>query len=296
MIVFIECSNHSTRVLYSEILNFAAMQLMEVPGIILENVEVESLHLGRAVIVDCYLPCNIKDPSNLSLLLINDGQNLAEMKFRELLNSLITTSEISPLLCVAIHANEDRKMEYGVAGIPDYLGRGIKAANYTAFILDELLPFIHDKYQVPSFRQKAFAGFSLGGLSALDIVWRHPDIFNTAGVFSGSFWWRSIDQVDPAYDDQQHRIMHQVVRAGRYHPGQTFFIQCGNKDETKDRNNNGIIDSIDDALDMIAELEAKGYKSSKDIFYYEMPDGRHDLPTWAAAMPVFLKWGWGVRS
>ena len=58
-------------------------------------------------------------------------------------------------------------------------------------------------------------------------------------------------------------------------------------DETHDRNNNGIIDSIDDALDLMAELKQKGYT---DIEYLELADGKHDIPTWGRAMPVFLKW------
>ena len=66
-------------------------------------------------------------------------------------------------------------------------------------------------------------------------------------------------------------------------------------DEVKDRNNNGIIDSIDDTKDMIAELVAKGYREEKDIEYLEMADGRHDVPTWGRAMPDFLEWGWGRR-
>ena len=105
----------------------------------------------------------------------------------------------------------------------------------------------------------------MGGLSALDIVWNHPDKFRKAGVFSGSLWWRSVDQTDKDYDDDKHRIMHQVIRNGVYHPGLKFFFQCGNMDETMDRNNNGIIDSIDDTLDLIKELMNKGYNREKDI-------------------------------
>ena len=65
-------------------------------------------------------------------------------------------------------------------------------------------------------------------------------------------------------------------------------------DEVMDRNNNGIIDSIDDTLDLIKELEAKGYDPQQDIYYLEMTDGRHDIPTWSRAMPAFLQWGWGM--
>ncbi len=87
--------------------------------------------------------------------------------------------------------------------------------------------------------------------------------------------------------------MQQVIRNGKYHRGLKFFFQCGNMDETMDRNNNGIIDSIDDTLDIIKELEAKGYDREKDIEYLEMSDGKHDIATWGRAMPEFLKWGWG---
>ncbi len=159
--------------------------------------------------------------------------------------------------------------------------------------MEELIPYISEACRVSSFREKAFAGFSLGGLSALDIVWNHPAEFNKAGVFSGSFWWRSLDQNEEGYDDDKHRIMQQQIRKGKFHRGLKFFFQCGNMDETKDRNQNGIIDSIEDTLDVIKELEAKGYENGKDIYYMEIKDGRHDVATWGRAMPEFLKWGWG---
>ncbi|MEI9909158.1 MAG: alpha/beta hydrolase-fold protein [Bacteroidota bacterium] len=123
------------------------------------------------------------------------------------------------------------KHEYGVAGHPDYLGRGGRAGLYTSFIRKELIPFIKKTYVLDSFREKAFAGFSLGGLIALDIVWSHPKEFTKVGVFSGSLWWRNIDQAEERYDDDKHRIMHQRIRHGFYHAGLKFFFQCGNMDE-----------------------------------------------------------------
>ena len=63
-----------------------------------------------------------------------------------------------------------------------------------------------------------------------------------------------------------------------------------------DRNNNGIIDSIDDTLGLIQELEKKRYKNEADIHYINYPDGKHDVKTWGRAMPAFLKWGWGIGT
>ncbi len=269
------------------------MQGTNISGILVENNVVTSEHLQRDVTVDCFLPYHVSDSSELRLLMINDGQNMEEMGFETILEQLYGEKALVPLLCVAIHAGEARKMEYGVSAQPDYLGRGAKAPAYTSFIMHELLPFLQQHYHINSFKEKSFAGFSLGGLSALDIVWNHPGEFKKAGVFSGSLWWRSIDQDDAHYDDDRHRIMHQQIRNGTYHPGLKFFLQCGNKDETWDRNNNGIIDSIDDTRDLLNELQAKGYEQGSDVFYLEMPDGAHDIATWAKAMPLFLQWGWG---
>lgn len=273
------------------------MELANVPGILMETISIKSVFLDREVKLDFYLPRNVVAPNQMSLLLINDGQDLPKMPFDAMLEDLYADKDvIEPLLCVGIHCAPDRKMEYGVADKKDYLGRGAKAGLFTSFILQELLPFIRRTYAVSSFKEKAFAGFSLGGLMALDIVWSHPEEFSKVGVFSGSLWWRTIDQTDEQYDDNKHRIMHQQIRNGAFSPWLKFFFQCGNMDETKDRNNNGIIDSIDDTLDLLNELEAKGYDKQKDIFYLEMEDGLHDVATWARALPVFLKWGWGVKK
>jgi len=177
---------------------------------------------------------------------------------------------------------------------PDYKGRGNKAKNYTEFVFEELIPYIRTNYYRQGFREKAFAGFSLGALSALDIVWNHPIEFSKVGTFSGSLWWRTKDKNDKTYNDDTDRIMHQQIKNGQYYPWLKFFFECGAADEEGDRNNNGIIDSIDDTIDLIKELVAKGYDEKKDIYYMQLDDGKHDVATWARAMPEFLKWGWGI--
>lgn len=272
------------------------MPLQNVSGVFPERKILPSIHLERDVTVDFFLPKNVSDPSSMNLLLVNDGQDMEKLGLEEMLNSLYAEKAIQPLLCAAIHAGKERKTEYGVASQVDYMGRGSGAGQYTSFVRDELMPVIQKSFALPSFKEKAFAGFSLGGLSALDMVWNHPGDFTKAGVFSGSLWWRIIDQTEAGYDDDKHRIIHQLIRNRPYRPGLKFFFQCGNMDETMDRNNNGIIDSVDDTLDLIDELVAKGYDREKDIFYLELADGKHDIATWARAMPVFLKWGWPAAS
>lgn len=255
-----------------------------------------SAFLAREVTVDSYLPVNISHPENLPLLLVNDGQDLPRFNFADMLDEMITFGVIEPIIVIGIYCGEDRRNEYGTAIISDYKGRGAKAGLYTSFIFEELLPFIRRKYGLPQVREKSFAGFSLGALSAMDIVWNNPREFSKAGMFSGSFWWRTKSSRQEAFSEDLDRIMHQQIRAGNYAHWLKFFFQCGTLDETDDRNNNGVIDSIDDTRDLIDELVTKGYNLPGDIYYYEMPDGRHDVPTWGRAMPEFLKWGWGIEK
>jgi enterochelin esterase-like enzyme len=262
----------------------------EITNILVERTTLNSVFLEREVIIDAYLPTNVARPQEMGLLLINDGQDLPKMPFEEILNDLLERERIEPVLCVGIHCGAERKMEYGVANEPDYKGRGAKAAAYTSFVFEELLPVIHETYNVPSFKEKSFAGFSMGGLSALDIVWNHPHEFANVGVFSGSLWWRSKGYRE-GYDDNKHRIMHQQIKRGDFYPRLKFFFECGALDEKADRNNNGVIDAIDDTLDLIKELHKKGY-GDNSIKYLELQDGTHDVPTWARAFPDFLQWAW----
>ena len=124
---------------------------------------------------------------------------------------------------------------------------------------------------------------------AFDIVLDNPLEFNAAAVFSGSFWWRSIS-LDEGYVEAKHRIMHAKIRTKASVETQKFFFQAGKLDELADRNNNGIIDSIDDTIDIIAELEKIGYQGGEQLFYYEVEDGKHDLETWGRVLPQFLHW------
>lgn len=258
----------------------------------IESFSIHSDYLDRKVLLDAYLPKNIFDPSEITLLLINDGQDMEKLGLATMLNNLLEEGAITPILAIGIHCNEDRRLEYGTADILDYNMRGSRAKFYRKFITQELIPYVRKNFFLPQVREIAFAGFSLGGLSVMDIAWKHPEIFSKVGVFSASFWWRTKD-LHHGYIEETDRIMHRLIREGEYAPNLKFFISTGTLDETMDRNHNGIIDSIDDTLGVIDELEKKGYQKETDIEYLELEDGKHDVHTWARAMPYFLKWGWG---
>lgn len=256
-----------------------------------EQFLLSSQYLQREVMVNAYCNTSFLSTEPISLLLMNDGQDVLQFSFDILFQQLNSSTTLQPLLCIAIHSGKDRLNEYGTAYAADYKGRGAKAGLYSKFIFDELIPFVRKKYNQPIFKEKSFVGFSLGALSALDIVWNHANEFSKIGIFSASLWWRR-KSYDDGYNDEIDRLMHLQIRHGGFYPWLKFYIQCGALDETADRNNNGIIDSIDDALDLIVELKAKGY-TNEHIQYVLLQQGKHDIETWHNALPAFLEWGWG---
>jgi predicted alpha/beta superfamily hydrolase len=158
---------------------------------------------------------------------------------------------------------------------------------YARFVTEELIPWIHDKYDISDHVSRTIAGWSLGGLSAIDIAWHSPHLFQKIGVFSGSLWWRNPHLIK---DDVHHRLMHHKVKHTPAPPLLKFWFQAGTEDEKADRNKNGIIDAIDDTLDLIVELEAKGYKKGEDMHFHIEEGGKHDVETWAKVMPMFMEW------
>lgn len=255
-----------------------------------------SVHLSRKVEFDIFLPPHYySEKEKYPVLYFNDGQDMAGIKLEQTLEELYFQNKIKKVIVVAIYCNSARVQEYGTASCADFAKRGSQAAKYTRFVLEELIPFINSRYNtLTEANNTAFAGFSLGGLSALDIAWAHAKTFSKVGVFSGSFWWRK-KALDKGYTDAD-RIMHSIIKESEARKGMKFWFQTGTEDETKDRNNNGVIDSIDDTLDLIQELQSKGYTLEKDIRYLEITGGKHDKETWSEALPDFLEWTFGKED
>lgn len=256
------------------------------------NFKIPSANLKREVEIDLYVPEGILGNEKIELLLLNDGQDVAKMDFPKILEEAHHNKRNHRLIVVAIKASTERLMEYGVAGVPDFKGRGAKARLYNDFVIKELLPFVKKKIAMPITGKVAFAGFSLGGLSAFDIAWNNPSVFDAVGVFSGAFWWRKKDLID-GYTDAD-RIMHALIDTTSTKPDMKFWLMTGTEDEKADRNKNMIIDSIDDTIDVVKSLLKKGYKRPENIFYFEKVGGKHDVATWEKVMPAFLTWAFEI--
>jgi len=240
--------------------------------------------------VDVYLPPGYAgNPTRrYPVLYANDGQDLATAHFPAVLALLVATGRMAPIIVVAIHSTEARTPEYATAGRPALLADGVMAAAYQRFVLDSLMPRIASRFRIlPGAGHTGIMGWSLGGLSAFDLAWNHPDRFGTVGVFSGSLWWR--DNNGSTEERLAGRIVHRMVRAGPSRPALRFWFMAGRQEEDDDRDGNGVIDVIQDTRELIEILVGQGHREGGDIEWREV-DGRHDLTTWARLLPDFLGW------
>ncbi len=251
-----------------------------------------SRHLQRKVALTIIHNSLPDDKSAVHLLLLNDGQDIDQMRLVPILDSLSAADKIGPLVIVAIHAG-DRMQEYGIADRPDFMKRGSKAKHYNDFVDNELLPFIKKRSGIRKFKSVAIAGWSLGGLSAFDIAWNNSDKIDMAGIFSGSFWWRDKDTNDSTYSDEKNRIILAKMKAARKKPPIRFWFMSGSLEETSDRDKDGIIDVQDDTEDLRLLLMERGLVSKENLPYVIDKLGKHDIPTWSRNLPDFLIWAFG---
>lgn len=253
--------------------------------------DVVATELGNRRDILVYLPPGYLEHANAcyEVLYLNDGQEHEALGLHETLARLTAARRIRPILVVAIPTNDNRLHEYGTAVAPNRQGLGSLAAPYTRYVINELMPRIESEFRVcPG---ATISGVSLGGLSAFDIAWNHPERFAAVGVMSGSFWWRAAE--DETQIDAGKRIAHALVRRATQSPPFRLWFQVGTRDEVSDRDDDGVIDAIQDTLELMAELRAIG-GADADLAYVEVRGGRHDYPTWARVLPEFLIWAFGT--
>ncbi len=253
-----------------------------------------SVALGNSREIGVFLPPGYEHAGTrrYPTLYVNDGQDQDALQLRETLATLFQRRQIPPIIAVAVPTNDDRLQEYGTAVCPNAQQLGSKAAQYAHFLTGELMPAINQGFrtsQNPA--DMGIFGVSLGGLSAFDIAWNHPDKFGVVGVMSGSFWWRAA--ADETAVSPHELIAHEMVRRTAAKPTLRLWFEAATQDEASDRDNNGVIDAIQDTLELIEELEKIGFSHGEDVMYVEVAGGRHSYHTWSQQFPHFLRWAFG---
>jgi enterochelin esterase-like enzyme len=223
--------------------------------------------------------------TDLPLVILFDGQNHERLGLLQTLNQLWFEQNVKPFALVALWAGSARLENYGIPGRPDYQGRGARGEAFGKFLLQELLPELEKNYPITKNpRQRFLVGFSFTGLGALAQVLTNPTQWGGAIIMSGSFWWRS------GTDAQNTRIILDVIQKLPQFPRvHRFWMMAGTAEETSDRDGDGIIDVVDDTLDVVQALKQKGYPDAL-LSMSIIEGGRHHESTWLQHLPSALKW------
>ena len=161
------------------------------PGV-LEELRFGSRALDREVHLSVYLPARFRRTARYPLLIVHDGSD--DLRFaaaKTALDNLIHVLDVASLV-VAFVDPRDRLVEY-----PDHAG-------HARFVASELLPDLARRLPlVDSPRARGLMGSSFGGVATLSTAHRHPRLFGSLIVQSGSFVFTDLP-VDhgggPAFD------------------------------------------------------------------------------------------------
>lgn len=99
---------------------------------------------------------------------------------------------------------------------PESISTGGKGAQYIDFIVNELKPFIDQKYLTLADRT-AMAGISLGGLISTYATCTYPQIFKNIAIFSSGFY-RNQEEIEKLLMRSDMSLI------------ESFYLDCGTKE------------------------------------------------------------------
>jgi len=99
---------------------------------------------------------------------------------------------------------------------PGIVGRGEK---FILYLEKELMPYIESKY--PTAPNKIFIGHSVGGLSVVNTLIHHPNLFDAYVSLDGALWWNNQQIVTDA----------KLILANENYKRKTLFMALANRME-----------------------------------------------------------------
>ena len=223
------------------------------------------------------------DGRRYPVVYFHDGQNVfdaatsfigVEWGADETATRLIAEGRMRPAILVGVANTAARMDEYTHAA--DARHGGGRSADYQRFLVEELKPFVDQRYRTkPGPDDTAVIGSSLGGLAALDLGLDHPEVFRRIGSVSTSVWWAD-------------REVLRRVAAGRG-AGLRIWLDIGTAEGPPP--SPGARDTrLDDQRALRDALVARGYREGVDLHYEEIEGAPHNERAWAARLDRILAW------
>jgi enterochelin esterase-like enzyme len=231
--------------------------------------QIPSRHQGRSRRVWVYTPpgyAAARD-TGLGVMVAFDGaEYLTAIPLPHLLDSLLAVGAVPPLVAVLI---DDAS---GPSRLDDLANR----AWFVDFIGNDVVPWARARWHVSRDPRRAvITGSSAGGLAAVHIALRRPDLFGNALSQSGAFWRGNEATNGPPYEWLTTQVARWPLAAVR------LWLEVGS---TESRGAlEGDAPSILSANRALRDtLHARGY----DVTYVEVPNGVHAPESWVTRLPI----------
>ena len=186
--------------------------------------------LKQERLIRVYLPRNYnKENQSYPVLYMHDGQNVFQddvaIGGTSLeLETYLDENELE-IIVVGIDQNSVERIneycpwingEYSKKILGQASSAGGKGIQYVDFIVNELKPFIDNKY--PTLKERtAMAGISLGGLISTYAMCRYPQVFKSIAVLSSAFY-RNQEEIEKLIKDTDLSLIERV------------YLDCGTKE------------------------------------------------------------------
>lgn len=186
------------------------------PGEIID-LTVQSSALRRRSESRVYLPARFRRTHTYPLLIVHDGDDyLHYAAMRTVLDNLIHRLDMAETVVVFTNPG-DRNREYA------------NSVQHARFVAKELLPTVEEQFPLVSTPSgRCLMGASFGGVASLSTAYRHPDLFGSLLLQSGSFVFTDIGTDHGGGDvfDPVVRFMNRY-RAAPRKVASRLFVSCG---------------------------------------------------------------------
>ena len=148
-----------------------------------------------------WIPERFKNESLPVLYLLDGGINEKFKQITKLIDELIKSNRIQPLMIVGIeniNRNFDFTRNTNVVKDKKWVPEYGNAENFEKFIVLELLPHISKNYKTNN--SKIIVGESLGGLLVMDILFYFPHYFDSFIAIDPSLWWNNHELFDSYFE------------------------------------------------------------------------------------------------
>lgn len=181
---------------------------------------------------------------------------------------LVEAEQLKPLTIVSASIDDS----YGVDSAP--ANDGYDHGPYERYIVDELVPAVRERYGSGGLSPLYVGGLSMGGFAALNVAFRHPDMFAGIGALSPAFFIAPPSDREWIYSADGGSSLFDLAEASAAY-GKHVFLGYGDHD----------YDWVQKATDQLKDtLNARGTEVGFDV----VPGG-HEASSWRPLSEAMLR-------